>query len=255
LHENIYSTIIWLMTFNDTTTKDGLIQACEDFLFNKYGVISSDSELLFSFTNKINRGLDKTVSLILQNDRYWAFDDSNFTDFPIATTNLVADQQDYTLSVSPEMMIIERVEMKDSSGNWTLLKPFTLEETEMTRDAMLSEAGSTPMYYDKLDHAIILYPKPNYNSTAGLRVYYKRPPSYFTYTDTTKKPGFVQLYHRLPALYACLDYARSNDMNNKIAGITEEIRDMEDKITAHYQDRDADQKIVLRPITDPWRSE
>lgn len=244
------------MTFNDTTTKDGLIQFCEDFLFNKYGVISGDQELLFSFTNKLNRGLDKTISLLFSSDNKWQFDDSNYTDYPIATTDIQTGQKDYTLQISPEMLIIERVEMTDSSGNWTVLQPFDLNQTYTARDYLSGTTqGGTPYMYDKLDMAIMLYPTPNYSYNQGLRVYFKRNPSYFTSADTTKSPGFAKIYHDLVALYACSDYALINEMTGKYDRLQVAIEKKENEVKSFYVDRDRDQRTVIRPYVTAWRNE
>ena len=45
-------------------------------------------------------------------DDRWQFDDTNHTDYPIATTNLVANQRTHVLSVSH--LRITRVEIKTS---------------------------------------------------------------------------------------------------------------------------------------------
>ena len=135
------------MQFSDTTAnKNGLIQVCEFELFGEqnYGKITGTASLLSTFTRGINDGMNRVTSLILQADNRWQFDDTNQTDYPIATTTLVttagSEQQDYTLAVSH--LRIERVEVKDAQGNWHLLTP--IDQTDISDQALsdlMSAAG------------------------------------------------------------------------------------------------------------------
>ena len=67
--------------------------------------------------NKMN--YDITTD-ILRYQSNWEFDDTNKTDFPIATTTLIDGQQDYSLP--PTMVKLLRVEVKDSGGNYQKLE-------------------------------------------------------------------------------------------------------------------------------------
>lgn len=198
-----------------------------------------DDELTLS----ANRALERAVSLIRQSEGRWQWDDSNNTDFPIATTGLVADQQDYGLDATHYR--IERVEVTDENGAQVKLTSF--DEADITGTALddfLSGTG-VPQYYDKTGSSIFLYPTPSYTLAAGLKIYYERGPSYFTTGDTTKSPGFNPLYHRLIPLWSAYDYASINGLDNanRLRG---EIREMEDSMTAAYLLRDKDEHIGLR---------
>lgn len=230
------------MEFNNTTTKDGIIQDCEFWLFSgNYGQISGNANLLATFTALSNRALDSVTTAILESDDRWEFDDTTYTDYPIATTDLVTSQRDYVLAVSHLKVL--RVEWKDSNGNWLLGKPIDLEDITVARDEFLS-TDSTPVYYDKLATSVFLYPAPNYSSTGGLRVYYQREPNYFLSTDTTKKPGFATICHRLISLKACYDYAIAND-KDKIPTLEREIAKKELELRNFYGRRNKDEILVL----------
>jgi hypothetical protein len=69
-----------------------------------------------------------------------------------------------------------------------------------------------PQYYDKIANSVFLYPVSSYSQAASLKVYFQRPPSYFTSSDTTKVPGFNSLFHNLVALIACREYALDRQM-------------------------------------------
>lgn len=208
------------LQFSDTSGKMGLIQECETLTFgdNGYGRISGDTNLLATFTRYINEALNKVATLIMQCDGRWQWDDNNNTDFPIATTDLVttlgSEQQDYSFPVT--FLKITRVEVLDEAGNWNLLKPIDQADIyDQSLTDFLKTAGR-PLYYDKIANSVFLYPKPlatAVTSTAGLKVWFQRPPSYFTVSDTTKVPGFNSLYHRLVAIIASKDYATVNSLS------------------------------------------
>ena len=234
------------LQFNDTSaSKNGLIQFCESTIFgdNSYGKISDDPDLLATFTRNLNQGLNRVTSLIIQSDGRWQFDDSNHTDYPIATTDIVENQQDYTLAVSH--LNILRVEVEDETGNSKLLD--SIDKTDLYDQSItdfLKTAG-LPTYYDKLATSLFLYPKPNYSREGALKVFFQRPPSYFVTTDTTKAPGFNSLYHSLVALIACRDYALDRIL--AIAdGLSERVQLAEQDLIESYALRNQDEKIALR---------
>lgn len=232
------------MEFNNQTLNNGIIQDCEFWLFGaNYGQISNSTDLLKTFTALTNRALDSVTTAILESDDRWEYDDTTYSDYPIATTDLVSGQRDYVLSVSHLKVL--RVEWMDSNGNWILGKPIDLEDITVARDEFLS-ADSVPIYYDKLATSVFLYPAPNYNSTGGLRVYYQREPNYFTTSDTTKKPGFATLCHRLIPLKACYDFAIANNLTDKIKVLDVEIQKRDLELRKFYGRRNKDEVLALK---------
>src|ERR1035437_6607564 len=116
------------LQFNDTSSaKSGLIQECESQVFgdNAYGRISGDTSLLATFTRYINEALNRIVNLIMTADGRWQYDDTNNTDFPIATTSLSttlgSEQQDYSFDIT--MLRILRIEVMDNTGAFRKLTP------------------------------------------------------------------------------------------------------------------------------------
>ena len=242
-----FLVFLFTMTFSNTTTKDGIIQDCEFWLFGaNYGTITNNSNLLNTFTALSNRALDSVSIIAMGADDRWQFDDTNHTDYPIATTNLVTDQRDYVLSVSH--LRITRVEIKDDQGNWTILTPFDLADIGIARDEFMN-TSATPMYYDKLGNSLFLYPAPNYSQSASLRVYFQREPSYFLSTDTTKSPGFASIFHRLVPLNACLDYATANNLTDKITVLNTKIKEQEEEIKKFFGRRNRDERLTMRAVT------
>lgn len=207
-------------------------------------------------TYSLNRALEKVTSIIREAQGRWQWDDSNDTDFPIATTALVANQQDYSLDGTSHFRI-ERIEVKDTAGNWSKLVPFDqVDAYSQSLTGLLNTPGS-PGYCDKVGNSLFLYPAPNYSQAASLKLYYERGPSYFVTTDTTKTPGFNPLYHRYLSLVAAQDYAQIHSLpiaggvlkNGTRTGLYIPIQDMEGEIETFYTLRDVDDRPRLKART------
>lgn len=205
-------------------------------------------------TSNINRGYDRATSLILKCDGRWEWDDNNQTSLPISTTNLVSGQADYEISTVTFLNII-RVEMNDSSGNAIQLIPMSYNDRRGEAMTEWAKTNSTPQYYDKVGNSLILYPTPNYSSTAGLKVYYQRMPDYFTTDDTTQEPGFNPQFHRLLSLYSARDYCLVNELDNKLKKIENEIAKLEIALIEFYSSRIKDEQPRLTLAKESYDNE
>jgi hypothetical protein len=228
------------MVFSDSSGGQGLVEDI-DFLL---GTSSSDYSLANKARN-INSWYDRAVNLILSADGSWEWDDENYTSTrPIATTSLVANQQDYSLAGEGILRVL-RVELKDSAGNWTQLEQFSQDDKRGTALVEFLKTAGTPQYFDLAFNSIFLYPKPDYSLSGGLKIYYQRDFDHFTASDTTQYPGFNPLYHRLLSFGAALDYAIANTMPNKIAMCQNEIAKLEAGIIDSYSTRNRDLKTRM----------
>jgi len=201
-------------------------------------------------TESANRAYDRAVALIRESEGRWQWDDTNNTDLPIATTELVDGQQDYELD--PTHYEMERVEVQDELGGWHRVLPIDQADIyDQSITDFLSTAG-VPQYYDKIGRSILLYPTPSYTQDDALKVWYKRGPSYFTVSDTTKPPAINTLFHRLIPLNCAYDYAFINQLT-VAPSLQDKILTMEDDLINHYSRRDRDDKIRLRVRTGNFR--
>jgi len=188
------------------------------------GFISDNTVRLKRLTVDVNLALDDFLNLAFKADGRWQFDDSNHTDYPIITTNIVANQRDYNFT-------------SDEGGN--LILEVLKVDTGTFYDGQ--NGTGTPVRYDKLANGIFLDPIPSYNYTNGLKIYINREASYFVYTDTTKKPGIPGIFHRYLALKPALDFARRNISGNYQA-LQAEILRMEADIKTYFSLRGKDQR-------------
>lgn len=237
--------------FSNTTTKGGLIQIVERNLGFADAGISGDSTLLAQTTSDINIALDEALSNIFEVGGTWQFDDSNHTDYPIITTNLVSGQRDYSFTVdgnSNLILEIFKVMVADQNGVFHEIKPVDVSSgrAPVNFDSGQNVTG-IPNTYDKLANGIFLDAIPSYNYTAGLKIYINREASYFTTSDTTKKAGFAGLYHIFLAWYASYMYAfrKSLPIANGFLG---EMTKTKEAMKDHYKSREKDARKFIKPL-------
>ncbi|MDE2103085.1 MAG: hypothetical protein KGL39_37920 [Patescibacteria group bacterium] len=193
----------------------------------------------------INNAYNHVGSLILANDSKWQYDDSNYTDFPIATSALVSGQQDYALSSSH--LTIDRVEVLDQNNKWWVLTQ--IDQQTLKRGRLISleqyrNVQGRPLEYDLEASSLFLYPIPNYSQDASLKIFFSRPPSLFTTTDVstgTKQPGFNVLFHDLIPLWVAYNYAVENGLPSA-SGFLAAINLKEQRLKDFYGLRNRDMR-------------
>lgn len=234
------------LVFNDTTTYRGIVQEYEKECGFEIGDVSGDPVKLAELVSSVNLALDDFVELALRSEGTWQFDDSNHDvsqgNYPIISTDIIAGQRDYPF-ISDQygnlILDIYGVYVANPSGIYVKLSPVDVSTGKNDLEGYPTTAASgflfygglssftdgqntpgTPVRYDKLANGIFLDPVPNYNmrlaneGKAGLKIYVNREGSYFTTSDTTKKPGVPGLFHRYFVVRAAQDYARQNNKAN-----------------------------------------
>lgn len=231
------------MVFSDTTTSSGLIQ---DITFLTGADVNSYT--LADRVRNVNANYHKVVSMILQSQDEWDFDDKNFTDYPILTTSLVANQQDYSFPASVKLLKVKRVEITYDGINFYKAEPFDINERGLATDAAsLSRSFvTTKPYYDIQSNSLFLYPKPASNSTNGLKVWISREIDEFTASDTTQEPAFDEPFHRMLSIGASLDFAVAKGSLNKndLAAL---LADYEARLRQYYGSKQTDRNYILKP--------
>lgn len=202
------------MVFNDTTNKNGLIQAFEFWTRMPDGTVTGT--LLKQVTARINSAFDNIMPLLMSYTDYIRWDDTNHTDRPIGTLNLVSGQSDYTFGEddnSLDILNITNVKILESSTDteYVDLEKMTIDDDRMS-DAMSPNPSNTgvPTHWLEVGNSIFLYPEPNYSATNGIKIFFEREQHYFSSTDTTEEAGIPKPFHELLALYASLDWNMVN---------------------------------------------
>jgi hypothetical protein len=189
------------MVFSDTSAKNGCIQYIESLCKLGDGGITGDTTLFKQITSYFNQA-DKKVSMaLLRVDKNWKFDDSKYTDFPIASIDVVSNQRDYSLPAATSggnastLWRIIKVEILDGA-NYKEIDLMGVDEDETT-DSVL------PTKYNLFGSSLRFKELPSANITSGLRVTFQRSGVEFTTASTTEQPGYMDVYHDLP----CYDTA------------------------------------------------
>jgi len=202
-------------------------------------------------TRDINLALDRALSLIFSVGGTWQFDDSNHTDYPIITTDLVSGQRSYAFtSDGSSNLILEiyKVMVADSNGLFREMTPVDQQAVNPNSPSNYWDGLNTtgiPNTYDKTSNGIFLDPIPSYSRTAGLKIFINREASYFTVSDTTKKSGIAGLFHEYLALRPSYQYAFRNSLPNT-AVLKAETTEMENAMMDYYKKREKD---VIKRVT------
>lgn len=237
------------MPFSDTTNKNGIIQTIEFWTGLGDTGISSNSTLLKVITARVNQGFDRLMPLLLSYCDHLRWEDTNHTDKPIATFNLVSGQPDYKFTTDDNTLNVlnitdVRIYQSVTATDYVTLGRMTMDdERAVTAMSPNTNDTGTPTHFLEHGNVLYLYPKPNYAATNGIKVFFERDPSYFASSDTTKSPGIPRPFHYLLALYAAHDWLVVNKPANTVvitrieAEIAKGTKQLSDLISARTPTR------------------
>lgn len=238
------------MQLSAGTGKYGILQRATFLIFGD----SLDHTTAFPLADMVasaNAWVQKIAIWIWRASDTWEFDDSNYTTQPIATTDLVDGQQDYTLPSTA--LAVRRVEVKNSSGDYVLLSQIDQTEVKKSMSEFLETSGM-PRFYDIIGAQLMLYPKPSASAVtliAGLKIWIDREsttfsvPASYTTVDTTE-PGFAEPWHDLVCLGIAHDYFLGNDTARATAFL-ERINLAKNDLLAHYGNRNKAKRDMFVP--------
>ena len=238
------------MVFSDTTNKAVLIQRYERYTELGDGVVSGDTDLLKQATVDINETIyDLTNQIILMDDNF-EWDDPYKSDYPIATTPLVAGQRDYQFD-SISFLKLKRVDVSWDGSRWYRATPFdsgAYSEGMGNDDAVDNNFYRDNPQYDPKAFGFWLYPRATADDVANggkIRIEYQRAYTEFSHTDTSSQPPIDRPFHDLIAVGSALRYPGLADRQyNKLtnmyqAGLSD--------LTRHYGTRNEDFTLTFNP--------
>jgi len=241
------------MIFNDITNKQGLIQSCEYWGGFSDGDISGDTTLLKVFTSRINRALDKYLGMLGAGSRLATIDDTNYTDQPFSYFAIVEGQHDYEFKEDEDGNAISDITavliIKSATlSTYEKLTKLTLDrdDAELIMSPNASETG-VPTGYIERDNTIFFNKIPNYASAQGGKLFYKRAPSYFVDTDTTKEPGLPFNFHEMIAIKAAYEWVlvHKSDARTLITRIEAELDKWEKEFKTYCSLRNPQKKRII----------
>lgn len=203
-------------------------------------------------TRDINLALDRALALIFQASGKWQFDDTNHSGFPELFADIVSGTRRYAFTADANSILtldIYKVLILQSATA-TIYEPLKPIDAQSDRQGLPIAQGDTatgiPFQYDKTGKWIDLDPIPNYNATNGIKLIVNREASYFTTSDTTKKPGIAGVFHEYCALRPSYQYAyrKSLPLANSLLA---EVNRLEAEMVMYYARREKDVRHILKP--------
>ena len=234
------------MLFNPTDKSNSIIGDIDFLLFGDSTTLN-DSYTLADRTRNVNITLDETVAEMFKADPNWDYDDSTNTDFPIATTDLEPNQDNYSFPDST--LVITRVRIMDRNGVLVTLEPVTRQELN---DTELRATGMPSKFYKK-GGSFFPVPIPDYGATGGVEIEFQRGANHFTTSSVNVAPGFNSLFHQILSVGAALRYAVGNGMREKVSFLSGMKAEIFKSIREHYQTRNKDEKPRMTLKRNPRR--
>ncbi len=235
------------MDFSNTVDNTGILQQVRKLMR-----VDSSQWPTVNVVNSVNNWNNFLAGYAIGADKRFQWDDTNHTKLPIGTTNLVANQADYSFLTDEQgnrILTLTRLEMLDSNGQYILLHEIDESEIYDAIDQEQSVAGQ-PRYYDKIaDNIIRLYPKPVASVTSGLKFYFQRAPAPFTAASTTTEPGFAPELHRGFVIAAAYDGALTLGLQN-LQALKVELQEEKLYVERHFANRNNDirKQFTMAPV-------
>lgn len=192
----------------------------------------------------LNNSIYEIETEIIKSQDGWRWDDSNNTDLPVATTNLVTGQSDYLLPT--DNITVDRLEITYDGTNWVKVNRIDINEDGNPTDSssVANNYSTANPFYQLIGRSVILFPTPTENVSNGLKIWGSRLSSAFTsgdYTGGTKSIGFDKNFHEAVAIKMSMDYCIANDMP-RTGSLSSLWMSNLDKVRNFYGNRDKDTK-------------
>lgn len=206
------------MQVSDTSGKGGLLQDCEQWCNLGDGGITGNTTLKALFINYLNRANDDVVAELQNLSRGPRTDDTNYTDQDFSTFQLETTHNDYQFLEDEDgnsITDIVGVSIEKDTDKYEPLERLTLDKTDLQK--ILSpnaDSIGTPSGFIEHNNTVFLNCIPVSAVTAKL--FFKRVPSYFTTSDTTKTPGFNPLFHSILSKKASHRWLSINKSENQV---------------------------------------
>lgn len=209
------------------------------FLTNTNSTTYTDTDTLVS----LNAHYDYFVNEILESMDDWEFQAE------VATCNLVASQQEYTLPT--DIIKLKRVEVTYDGTNWYVANHFDINERSEPTDSTSVNAdfSTSKPYFDLMDTGLFLYPIPTANVTAGLKIWYEKNATALSAVGDS--PVFMKAFHKGLAYGAAKDYFEKfldNKANQaKLIQAEKNYYSTLERMKQSYQRRNQDRPYVVLP--------
>jgi hypothetical protein len=221
------------MLYNDVTNKTGVCQEIDSICGTNTTTYPLEDKL-----RRMNSAFDDFFFIAMKECGNWSIESTDRNDFTYeSTTDLVATQYDY--SFPSELLILEKVEIALPDGTF---KELSVGSSPTNRTSGVATS------YIRVGNSLMLDYIPNYNSTAGLRITYRRAMNYATlsggvFTPTT--PAIPSIFHTWLARKSSLPYLIDKGLQKKNDYVSLIIQD-EANIAKYFGEKPRD---IIRRLT------
>ena len=196
----------------------------------------------------LNITLDNIGTLILGSQDEADFDDTNYPDFPIKYDDLVAGQQMY--NYPSRLLDIKRMELALDGSNWRKAQPIDIAEIDShTEDNVNNLFNTETPYYDMQYGFFFLYPVPQVDVTAGIKIWISRNVKSFELAELvagTVEPGFDRPFHLMLSIGAAYEFAKTNRLDVQEV-LKRDWDEMAVRLRKHYGNKNKDRHWQLKP--------
>lgn len=247
------------MVFSDTTDLQGIVQ---DITFHTRADLNNYK--IEDRVRRANQWYFRTILQIVKSVRsaVWKdttitgpYTDNDWTVDPIdgsAVRDIGTGVRAYQLPTTQKPWIIYKVAyMRDGQAYYSA-SPFHIGAVgDNMNDSVLDDNifQTAPMYRFNGD-TIILYPTPNADVEAGLKIWFLPEPVAFGTNDTTKVPEMNKAFHDVISLGASYDFLRSRGKGNA-EQVRRDLADAQSMLASYYEGFLDDEQPVLKADLPP----
>ncbi|MBX3498106.1 MAG: hypothetical protein KF889_01580 [Alphaproteobacteria bacterium] len=228
-----------------------MLQDCEFWTNLGDGTITGDATLKAVFTRLLNIHYGETLLTLQLATGRDGVEDTNYTDHQFSTFTITENVNNYQFLTDEDGNTITDITgvmiQPETSSEYRPLTRLTLDDPR----AMLvmspnTDNTGTPSAYLEKNNMIFFDVLPDYTKAAAGKLFYRLVPSYFTTSDTTKEPGFVEGFHRRLSLKSSLDWLRVNKPENAtlLGEVKGEIAILDEKLDAYVRQKNPTKSII-----------
>lgn len=201
----------------------------------------------FPVSDKIrlfNNAYHDVARLIWSSDSTYTWDESNYTDGPVATRTVANASATYLIPTTA--IRIRGVEIKDAGGNWYKLTPLDYSTLDVSPESYLTGTG-LPVQYSIQGNEIRLFPAPGtgyVTMSSGMAVRLSRNVTEIATSATTMTPGFPASFHPILSYAASMAFTQDDKQRQFLAVQKDRL---EKGLTNFYGHRVNDYKSAIRP--------
>lgn len=197
-----------------------------------------------SLIRDLNAELSNIQINILRDRGALEFDDTNFSDLPIATFNIIAGQREYKITADEDgnrLLTIHKVAYQDGTRFVDVPRSTVAEGSQQ---ALVAEGTGKPRKYYEVGSSVVFDIDPDFSGLG--KIWFDREMDVILTSDTTKEPGIPRAYHLLAVYRTAYNYAIDKGLSNENS-ILRRITMEEERMAQFEANRRVDEQTVMSP--------